>query len=304
MQLTYNTQNLVGSGCWESRDGGLSDFGRDVIDEMNRAGVLVDLSHVGAKTTEDAIRHSAKPVAFTHCCPIAFLDHPRNKTDAEMRLIAERGGFVGVATYTPFLPWHDETTVEQCVEVFEHVIDVAGEDNVGLGTDFTEGQDVAFFEWLGRDKGVGRNLMAGTKRVPPGPKGLETLADYPNLTDAMLRKRLEPAPGREDHGRKLAPPLPRGLGRELSGRPQACQRGAAGRQKESTRRKRMRRELGTAARRPADASRWRAVGGEPGQAGSDSNVPRPRQPTQIDSERRIIPSSRFMDDGTNACRPN
>ena len=155
--------------------------------------MLVDLSHVGAKTTEDAIRHSAMPVAFTHCCPIAFLDHtPGTRPTAEMRLIAERGGFVGVATYTPFLPWHDETTVDQCAEVFEHVIDVAGEDHVGLGTDFTEGQDVAFFEWLGRDKGIGRNLMAGTKRVPPGPKGLETLADYPNLTDAMLRRGWSP----------------------------------------------------------------------------------------------------------------
>ena len=192
MQLTYNTQNFVGTGCWESRDGGLSDFGRDVIDEMNRVGVLVDLSHVGAKTTEDAIRHSAKPVAFTHCCPIAFLDHPRNKTDAEMRLIAERGGFVGVATYTPFLPWHDETTVDQCVEVFEHVIDVAGEDHVGLGTDFTEGQDVEFFAWLGRDKGIGRDLIPGVRRIPPGPKGLETLDDYPNLTDAMLRRGWSP----------------------------------------------------------------------------------------------------------------
>ena len=69
MQLTYNTQNLVGSGCWESRDGGLSDFGRDVIDEMNRCGVLVDLSHVGPKTSADAVSHSAKPVAYTHCCP-------------------------------------------------------------------------------------------------------------------------------------------------------------------------------------------------------------------------------------------
>ena len=63
MQLTYNTQNLVGSGCWESRDGGLSDFGRDVIDEMNRCGVLVDLSHVGPRTSADAVRHSSKPVA-------------------------------------------------------------------------------------------------------------------------------------------------------------------------------------------------------------------------------------------------
>ena len=88
-----------------------------------------------------------------------------------MRLIAERGGFVGVATYTPFLPWHDETTVDQCVEVFEHVIDVAGEDHVGLGTDFTEGQDVAFFEWLGRDKGSRSESDGGSETGPAGAEG-------------------------------------------------------------------------------------------------------------------------------------
>ena len=188
MQLTYNTQNLVGSGCWESRDGGLSDFGRDVIDEMNRCGVLVDLSHVGPKTSADAVRHSAKPVAYTHCCPSGIMEHPRNKTDAEMRAVVERGGFVGVATYPPFLPWGDETTVDQCVEVFEYVIDVAGEDAVGIGTDFTQDQDLAFFEWLRRDKGHGRLLVPGAPRVPRLPEGLATIKEFPNLTAAMIRR--------------------------------------------------------------------------------------------------------------------
>ena len=185
MQLTYNTQNLVGSGCWESRDGGLSDFGRDVIDEMNRCGVLADLSHVGPKTSADAVGHSAKPVAYTHCCPSGIMEHPRNKSDHEMRAVAERGGFVGVATYPPFLPWGDETTVDQCVEVFEYVIDVVGEDAVGIGTDFTQDQEVSFFEWLRSDKGHGRLLVPGTPRVPRLPKGLATIKEFPNLTAAM-----------------------------------------------------------------------------------------------------------------------
>ena len=188
MQLTYNTRNLVGSGCWESRDGGLSDFGRDVIDEMNRCGVLVDLSHVGPRTSADAVAHSAKPVAYTHCCPSGIMEHPRNKSDAEMRAVVERGGFIGVATYPPFLPWGDETTVDQCVEVFEYVIDVAGEDAVGIGTDFTQDQDVSFFEWLRRDKGHGRLLVPGTPRVPRLPEGLATIGELPNLTAAMARR--------------------------------------------------------------------------------------------------------------------
>jgi len=188
MQLTYNTQNLVGSGCWESQDAGLSDFGRDVIDEMNRVGVLVDLSHVGAATSRDAVEHSAKPVAYTHCCPTGLKDYPRNKTDEEIRRIADRGGFVGVATYPPFLPWGDDTTVDHCVEVFEYVINVVGEDAVGIGTDFTQDQDLAFFEWLRRDKGHGRTLVPGQARVPRLPEGLATLDQYPNLTAAMQRR--------------------------------------------------------------------------------------------------------------------
>jgi len=88
MQLTYNTHNLVGSGCWESEDSGLSDFGRDVVDEMNALGILVDLSHVGSKTSHDAIVHSKQPVAYTHCAPASFLDHPRNKTDEQLKFIA------------------------------------------------------------------------------------------------------------------------------------------------------------------------------------------------------------------------
>lgn len=188
MQLTYNTQNLVGSGCWESRDSGLSDFGRDVIDEMNRTGVLVDLSHVGPTTSADAVQHSRAPVAFTHCCPTGIMDHPRNKTDEQLRMIADRGGFVGVATYPPFLPWGNNTTLDNCIDVFEYMINVIGEDHVGIGTDFTQDQDLAFFQWLRRDKGTGRSLVPGTVAVPQLPEGLARLCDYPNLTAAMAKR--------------------------------------------------------------------------------------------------------------------
>ncbi len=187
MQLTYNTQNLVGSGCWESQDAGLSDFGREVIDEMNRVGVMVDLSHVGAATSREAIEYSKKPVAYTHCCPTGLKDYPRNKTDEEMKHIVDNGGFVGVATYPPFLPWGDETTVEHCVEVFDYVINVVGEDAVGVGTDFTQDQDVEFFQWLRADKGHGRVLVPGTPRVPKLPRGFDRLKDYGKLTAAMER---------------------------------------------------------------------------------------------------------------------
>ncbi len=188
MQLTYNTQNLVGSGCYESHDSGLSDYGRGLIDEMNRLGVVVDLSHVGAKTSEDAIRYSKAPVAYSHCCPAALLDHPRNKSDAQLKLIVEHGGFVGVTTYPSFLPRGAESTVDDCVAAIDYVIELVGEDRVGIGTDFTQGQDAAFFDWLSLDKGHGRRLIVRDWDVAPQPVGFQRLSEFPNLTAAMVRR--------------------------------------------------------------------------------------------------------------------
>ncbi len=187
MQLTYNTQNLVGAGCWEQQDSGLTGFGREVVTEMNRVGILIDLSHVGARTSADAIAFSAKPCAYTHVCPSGMLDHPRNKTDEQLRHIVGRGGFVGMATFPPFLPKGADTTVEDCIDVFEYMINVCGEANVGIGTDFTQGQDEAFFDWLRHDKGYARRMVP-TRGTAPMPKGFGRLADYPTLTAAMERR--------------------------------------------------------------------------------------------------------------------
>ena len=183
MQLTYNTQNFVGSGCYESVDKGLSDFGRDAIDEMNRLGILVDLSHVGAMTSEDAIRHSKKPVAYSHCAPAGLKSHPRNKTDEQLKFIADAGGFIGVTMFPAFLRAGTDATVEDYVEAMDYVIDLVGEDCVGFGTDFTQGQDQAFFDWLMHDKGDGRELTAFGKIV--NPLGIRTIGQYPNLTATM-----------------------------------------------------------------------------------------------------------------------
>ena len=186
MQLTYNTQNLVGSGCWESRDGGLSDFGRDVVDEMNRLRILIDLSHVGLRTSDDAIRHSKAPVAYTHCCPM-LKQHPRNKTDEQLRTIAAAGGFVGFASYTPFLPKGDGTTLDDCIAAMDYLINLVGEESVGIGTDWVQDQDIGFFQYLSADKGRGRPTTRPYTMVPPMPKDLETLGDFGNLIPAMER---------------------------------------------------------------------------------------------------------------------
>lgn len=186
VQVTYNTQNFAGSGCYETHDSGLSDFGHELVDEMNRAGILCDLSHVGSRTSEDVIRHSAKPVAFTHCLPAALKDHPRNKSDALLRLLADHGGFVGVTMYPWFLRRGNDATVDDYVEAIDYVVDLVGENAVGIGTDFTQGQDRRFLEWLARDKGHARAVLQVGPEV--FPEGLKRIGDLPNLTAAMVRR--------------------------------------------------------------------------------------------------------------------
>ncbi|HET6521506.1 MAG TPA: dipeptidase [Geminicoccaceae bacterium] len=182
-QMAYNTQNLVGTGCYESRDSGLSDFGREVVAEMNRVGMLCDLSHVGPRTSEEVIRESRRPVAYTHCAPAGLKQHPRNKSDGELRFIAERGGFIGVTMFPPFLRKGAGASVEDYVEAIEYVVNVAGEDRVGIGTDFTQDQDRAFFEWLSHDKGYARRLASFGEII--NPAGMRRIRDFPNLTAAM-----------------------------------------------------------------------------------------------------------------------
>ena len=186
MQIAYNTQNLVGTGCYESRDAGLSDFGHEVIAEMNRLGILCDLSHVGAKTSEDVIKASKQPVAYTHCLPAALKAHPRNKSDEQLRFIAGRGGFVGVTMFPPFLRRGTDSTVEDYVEAIEYVIGLCGEDQVGFGTDFTQGYGREFFDWITHDKGYARKLTEFGDIV--NPAGMREIKDYPNLSAAMQKR--------------------------------------------------------------------------------------------------------------------
>lgn len=184
VQMAYNTQNLVGTGCYE-RDGGLSGFGQEIVAEMNRVGIMCDLSHVGAKTSEEVILASKKPVCYSHCLPSGLKDHPRNKSDEELKFIADHGGFVGVTMFAPFLKNGIDSTIEDYVEAIDYIVNICGEDCVGIGTDFTQGHDQNFFEWLTHDKGYARRLTRFGKIV--NPLGIRTLGEFPNLTEALSR---------------------------------------------------------------------------------------------------------------------
>jgi len=186
MQLTYNTQNLIGSGCYESRDSGLADFGREVVAEMNRVGIAVDLSHVGTKTSDDAIAASRDPVVFSHVLPRELKDHPRNKDTRQLKAVADRGGLIGVTMFPPFLPRGPASTVDDYAAIIEWMVDRCGEDHVGYGTDFTQDHGQAFFEWITRDKGYARKLTEFGEIK--NPTGIEHIAETLNLTAALERR--------------------------------------------------------------------------------------------------------------------
>lgn len=134
IQPTYNVRNLLGDGCMEPDDAGLSKAGHASIARMNELGILVDLSHCGRKTSMDAIAASKRPIAFTHTGCAAVCDHPRNKTDEQLRAIAEKGGVAGIY-FMPYLRTSGQPTSQDLIQHLEHAIDVAGEEHVGLGTD-------------------------------------------------------------------------------------------------------------------------------------------------------------------------
>ena len=134
VQPTYNRRNLLGDGCLEPANAGLSLAGVEAIERMNTLGILVDLSHSGRQTVADTLRLSKKPVAFTHTGAAALVEHPRNRTDAELRACAEKGGVSGIY-FMPFLSKGKQPTGADVVRHLEHMINVAGEDHVSIGTD-------------------------------------------------------------------------------------------------------------------------------------------------------------------------
>ncbi|MCP8689640.1 dipeptidase [Marinobacterium sedimentorum] len=197
VQMCYNTQNLIGTGCYE-RDGGLSGFGREIVAEMNRVGVMCDLSHVGSKTSEEVILESKKPVCYSHCLPSGLKDHPRNKSDEELKFIADHGGFIGVTMFAPFLKNGIDSTIDDYAEAIEYVVNIAGIDQVGIGTDFTQGHDQAFFEMLTHDKGYARRLTRFGKII--NPEGIRTVGEFGNLTETLLRRGFDEASVRKIMG--------------------------------------------------------------------------------------------------------
>ncbi|MDT8759595.1 dipeptidase [Sphingomonas psychrotolerans] len=134
-QLTYNTQNLLGSGSTERVDGGVTDFGAEIVKAMNETGMLVDVSHCGDRTTLDAIALSAKPIAITHSNCRALVNHPRLKTDEAIKAMAAKEGVMGITGVRMFVSAKEPTAVPQIADHIDHVVKLVGIDHVGIGSD-------------------------------------------------------------------------------------------------------------------------------------------------------------------------
>jgi membrane dipeptidase len=185
-QLTYNTRNLLGDGCLERTNAGLSRFGIEVVERMNALRMLVDLSHCGEATTLDGIATSRAPVAVTHAGCKAVYDHPRNKTDEALRRLADRGGVIGIYQINPYLGPRERNTLDDYLRHVDHAINVAGIEHVGIGSDRehrtipdTEEEKQKLIEELSRL----RPVTAATFRWPffiaelNHPRRMETIAD-------------------------------------------------------------------------------------------------------------------------------
>jgi membrane dipeptidase len=137
IQLTYNSRNLLGDGCTERTNAGLSDFGVRVVERMNELRMLVDLSHCGEQTSKDGLQLSKRPAAFTHTMCKAVHDHVRAKSDELLKACADRGGMIGIVTLGYFVSPRADATLEDYLKHVDHAVKVAGIDHVGVASDYS-----------------------------------------------------------------------------------------------------------------------------------------------------------------------
>ncbi len=192
-QLTYNFRNRLGDGCLERTNAGLSDFGVEVVERMNKVGVMIDLSHCGPQTTFDGIEFSSKPVAITHtmCAALRPDSHPRAKTDRQMKACADKGGVIGMAALGYFVGPDPggATTIETYADHIEHAASVVGYEHIGLSTDFAPKGIAA---WATRENWYEPRLKifkpSYNVRWPPWIPELDTPDRFRNLLAVLDRR--------------------------------------------------------------------------------------------------------------------
>ncbi|MBN7784942.1 membrane dipeptidase [Ponticoccus gilvus] len=148
MQLTYNNQSLLATGCYEAEDPGLTRMGRQVVAEMNRVGLVVDMSHSSERSTLDAIEHSARPIAITHANPASWHPARRNKSDTVLRALAESGGMLGFSVYPHHLKGGSACTLDDFCTMIARTAELMGVERIGIGSDLCQDQPDSVVEWM------------------------------------------------------------------------------------------------------------------------------------------------------------
>lgn len=191
VQLTYNNQNEAGGSCYETHDNGLSRFGREMVRAMNRDGILVDLSHVGDTTSLQAIEFSEKPVAITHANAASLFPHKRNKSDAIIRALAERGGVLGCATYRNITPESACASIDGWCEMVARTVEIGGIDHVAIGTDEGHNTTQADLDWMRQGYWTqGTDYGAGSAQRPgkvPKPDWLSRTSELVKVREGLAR---------------------------------------------------------------------------------------------------------------------
>lgn len=190
IQLTYNVKNPLGDGCSERTDCGLSDLGVAVIGELNRTGIVVDLSHTGFQTTMDAMEVSSAPVIFSHSNAKAICNHPRNITDDQIRALAQKDGVIGLNGYPAFVTSERRApTLDDLLQHLDYIANLVGIDHIGLGLDYFSIDEAGYQQRL-----IDAVWKPDVYPPPPYhyPTGIENAARLSNLAPALLQRGYSP----------------------------------------------------------------------------------------------------------------
>jgi microsomal dipeptidase-like Zn-dependent dipeptidase len=191
MQLTYNNQSLLATGCYEKIDSGVTNFGREVIKEMNRIGVVVDMSHSAEKSTFDAIEISKKPIAITHANPSFWHPAKRNKSTDLLKKLSESGGMLGLSLYPHHLKDNTNCTIESFCEMVARTVEIMDIKNIGIGSDLCLNQPDTVVEWMRNGTwSKSKNYGEGSKNKPGFPKQPQWFEDargFENIENGLKK---------------------------------------------------------------------------------------------------------------------
>ena len=171
MQLTYNNQSLLATGCYEKVDSGVTNFGREVIREMNRVGLVVDMSHSAEKSTLDAIEFSEKPIAITHANPSFWHPAKRNKSSDLLKVLSDSGGMLGLSLYPHHLKDNTNCTLDSFCEMVAKTAEIMDVKKIGIGSDLCLDHPDTVVEWMRNGSwSKSKNYGEGSKNKPGFPK--------------------------------------------------------------------------------------------------------------------------------------